>query len=138
VDPTPWHGKPAPPVKNRDPPGTPPFLTSDRCRSRASNRAFFALAFEVALRATPPSVMRNGCPRKKVGASTYSSSGPAMKSGLISTRCGVGRAGSSQASGRDVLPIRKDRRQARGERHQLLHLAMSAHMSPLAFRAQPR
>jgi hypothetical protein len=25
VDPTPWHGKPAPPVKNRDPPGTPLF-----------------------------------------------------------------------------------------------------------------
>jgi DNA invertase Pin-like site-specific DNA recombinase len=45
-----------------------------------------------------------------------------MKSGLISTGCGVGRAGSSQASGRDVLPILKDRRQARGERHQLLHL----------------
>ena len=68
--------------------------------------------------------MRNGSPRKKLGACTYSSSGPAMKSGLISTRCGVGRAGSSQASGRDVLPIRKDRRQARGERHQLLHLAI--------------
>ena len=27
--------------------------------------------------------MRNGCPRKKVGASTYSSSGPAMKTCLI-------------------------------------------------------
>src|SRR5258706_115429 len=25
VDPTPWHGKPPPPVKNRDPPGTPFF-----------------------------------------------------------------------------------------------------------------
>ena len=32
----------------------------------------------------PPSVMRNGSPRKKVGASTCSSSGPAMKSCLTS------------------------------------------------------
>jgi hypothetical protein len=41
-------------------------------------------------------------------------------------------------SGRDVLPILKDRRQARGERLQLPQLAMGAQMPPLAFRAQPR
>ena len=38
-------------------------------------------------------------------------------------------------SGRNVLPILKVYRQARGERHQLLHLAMGAQMSPLASRA---
>jgi hypothetical protein len=78
--------------------------------------------------------------RKKVGASTCSSSGPAMKRCLISTRCGVGRAVARKPSGRDVLPILKDRRQARGERLQLLHLAMGAQMSPLHFalsRAEP-
>jgi hypothetical protein len=55
VHPTPWHGKRPPRQKSR-PPRDPPFLTSDRCRSRASNRAFFALVFEVALRVTarPP------------------------------------------------------------------------------------
>ena len=52
----------APPRQKSRPPRDPPFLTSDRCRSRASNRAFFALVFEVALRVTAPSVMRNGPP----------------------------------------------------------------------------
>ncbi len=39
------------------------------------------------------------------------------------TRSRVGRAGSSQALRPHVLPILKDCRPARGERHQLLHLA---------------
>jgi hypothetical protein len=102
--------------------------------------------------------MRNGSPRKKVGASTGWSCGPAMKTSLITKRglalveqSRVGSVGSSQAllphvlpipgfssyrcrsrasnrsrksSGRNVLPILKDRRQTRDECHQLLHLAM--------------
>ena len=39
-DPTPAAGKPCPPIKIETPLGNPPFLTSQRCRSRASTRAF--------------------------------------------------------------------------------------------------
>jgi hypothetical protein len=86
--------------------------------------------------------MRNA-PRKKVSASTGWSCGPAMKTSLITKRglalveqFRVGSVGSSQALRPHVLPILKDRRQARGESHQLLHL--DAQMSPRAFRAEPR
>jgi hypothetical protein len=48
------------PLKKLRPPSGPLVFSSYRCRSRASSRAFFALAFEVALRVTAPSVMRNG------------------------------------------------------------------------------
>src|SRR5215831_1939934 len=40
-------------VQNR--PAGPPFFTDDRCRSGASNRAFFALVFDPALCVTAPS-----------------------------------------------------------------------------------
>jgi hypothetical protein len=53
VEPTPWHGKPPPPQKSR-PPSGPPGFSSYRCRSRAPNRAFFVLVFEVALHVTAP------------------------------------------------------------------------------------
>ena len=57
MDPTPWHGKPAPPSKIETPRDPPLFLTS----SRGSNHAFFfSLVFLVSLRVTAPSVMRNG------------------------------------------------------------------------------
>ena len=76
----PRQGERDPPLKNSRPPSGPPlFFTSYRCRSRASNRAFFALVFEVALR---------------------------------------GRA--------------------RGERHQLLHLAMGATNVSACISRQPR
>jgi len=71
-----------PPSKTSTPPPARPVFSSDKCRSRAPNRAFFALVFDVPLPVTAPSVMRNRSPRKKVGASTYSSSGPAMKTCL--------------------------------------------------------
>jgi hypothetical protein len=64
------------PLQKLGPPSDPSwFFTSYRCRSRASNRAFFAFAFEVALRVTAPPLCVTG--PKKVGASTCSSSGPA-------------------------------------------------------------
>jgi hypothetical protein len=44
---------PSPPQK-LGPPSGPPDFSSHRCRSRASNPAFFALVFEVALRVTAP------------------------------------------------------------------------------------
>src|SRR5215831_1838435 len=74
--------------------------------------SFFALVFDPSLCVTAP--------RKKMGASTCSSSGPAMKSCLISTRCALAQPVVRKPSARNVLPILKDRRQARGERHQLL------------------
>jgi hypothetical protein len=49
-----------PPSKTRTPLRPPWFFSSYRCRSRASNRAFFALVFAVPLPVTAPSVMRNG------------------------------------------------------------------------------
>ena len=82
MDPTPLAGgSDDPPSKTRTPSDLSWFFTSYRCHSRAFNRAFFALVFELALRVTPPFVMRNGSPRKKVVASTCSSSGPAMYRG---------------------------------------------------------
>ena len=75
ADPTPWQGGAmTPPSKTRTPLRSPCFFQL-RCRSRASNRAFFALIFQVALRVTAPPLYVTG-PRKKVGASTCSSSGP--------------------------------------------------------------
>jgi hypothetical protein len=51
----PRQGGAMPPLRKLGPPLRPPwFFTSYRCRSRASNRAFFALVFEVALRVTAP------------------------------------------------------------------------------------
>jgi hypothetical protein len=43
-----------------------------------------------------------------------------------------------RAGSRNVLPIAKGLRQARGERHQLLPLAIGGELSPLSFRDQPR
>ncbi len=60
--PTPHRGAMTPPQKTKTPLRPPLVFSSYRCRSRASSRAFFALAFEVALRVTAPSVMRNGSP----------------------------------------------------------------------------
>jgi hypothetical protein len=62
---TPGRGSDAPPSKTRTPLRPPLVFSSDRWRSRASNRAFFALAFEVALRVTAPSIMRNGSPLRR-------------------------------------------------------------------------
>jgi hypothetical protein len=59
-----------PPSKTRTPSGPPLFFQLQVRRLRASNREVFALVFEIALRVTTPSVMRNGSPREKVGAST--------------------------------------------------------------------
>jgi len=54
ADLTPLTGSADPPQKTRPPLLTPLFFTSYRGRSRASNRAFFAPVFEVALRVTAP------------------------------------------------------------------------------------
>ena len=68
------------PLKPLRPPWFFPAIAAAHVQS---SRAFFALAFEDALHVTAPSVIRNGCPPKKVGASTCSSSGPAMKACLV-------------------------------------------------------
>jgi hypothetical protein len=61
--------KRCPPLKKTKTPLRPPLVFSSySCRSRASSRAFFALAFEVALPVTAPLVTRNA--PKKVGSSS--------------------------------------------------------------------
>jgi hypothetical protein len=57
-------GAMTPPSKTRTPLRPPWFFTSYRCRSRASNRAFFALVFEVALRVTAPPLCVTGPPQE--------------------------------------------------------------------------
>jgi hypothetical protein len=42
------------PLRKLGPPSGPPGFSSYRCRSRASNRAFVALVFEIALHVTTP------------------------------------------------------------------------------------
>jgi hypothetical protein len=61
VAPTPRQGEAMTPLRKLGPPSGPLGFSSYRCRSRASNPAFFVLVFEVAC-VTAPSVMRNGPP----------------------------------------------------------------------------
>jgi hypothetical protein len=56
VDPTPWQGRAMTPLsKTRLPLRSPLGFSGYRCRSRASNRAFFALVFDPPLCVTVPS-----------------------------------------------------------------------------------
>jgi hypothetical protein len=50
----PGRGSGDPPFKKLGPPSGPPGFSGYGCRSPASNRALFALVFEVALRVTAP------------------------------------------------------------------------------------
>jgi hypothetical protein len=81
---TPWQGGAMTPLKDRAPPPAPWFFPDIGAAHAHRTVQFFALVLRSRLHVTAPSVMRNGSPRKKVGASTSSSSGPAMKTCLIS------------------------------------------------------
>jgi hypothetical protein len=84
VDPTPWKGEAMTPLQKLGPPSGPPGfsqLSSARVPLTCIEPCIFSPSF-LRSRNSPPSVMRNGAPRKKVGASTCSPSGPAMKTCL--------------------------------------------------------
>src|SRR5260370_5700315 len=94
------------PLKPLRPPWFFPAIAAAHVQS---SRAFFALAFEDALHVTAPSVIRNGCPPKKVGASTCSSSGPAMKACLVFNDGQIGPAALAHDPGPHHGPLRQRR-----------------------------